>query len=98
MRPGIVHRLDKDTSGVMIVAKNDLAHLSLAEQIKTHAAHRVYIALVHGQPPSQGRVEGPIGRHPVRRKEMAVVEWATHVCASAPVGTHDMYRSTSGFF
>lgn len=73
IRPGIVHRLDKDTSGVMLVAKTDLAHISLAEQIRSHAAQRTYIALVHGNILQGGRIEGAIGRHPIDRKKMAVV-------------------------
>ena len=73
LRPGIVHRLDKDTSGVMVVAKNDKAHLGLAEQIRTKEARRVYMAIVHGniREPS-GLIEGAIGRHPTDRKRMAI--------------------------
>lgn len=74
LRPGIVHRLDKDTSGLMVVAKNDRAHRHLAEQIKKHEVHREYIALVHGVVPHQrGRVVAPVGRDPKNRKRMAVV-------------------------
>ncbi len=73
IRPGIVHRLDKDTSGVLMVAKNDLAHLSLTAQIKARTVKRVYQAIVHGRPPEEGRIVGAIGRHPVERKKMAVV-------------------------
>lgn len=72
-RPGIVHRLDKDTSGAMVVAKNDTAHQHLAAQIKQHAVRRVYVAIVHGHPPDEGVVRAPIGRHPVNRLHMAVV-------------------------
>jgi 23S rRNA pseudouridine1911/1915/1917 synthase len=74
MRPGIVHRLDKDTSGVIMVAKNDLAHLSLASQIKDREVTRRYTALVHGniQEPG-GIIDTPIGRDPQDRKKMAVV-------------------------
>jgi len=75
MRPGIVHRLDKDTSGLLVVAKNDLAHTALALQIKERKAKRRYLALVHGRLlPRQGKVEAPIGRHPADRKRMAVAE------------------------
>jgi 23S rRNA pseudouridine1911/1915/1917 synthase len=74
IRPGIIHRLDKDTSGVLVVAKNDLSHLGLAAQIKSRAMKRIYKALVHGTPPQSGRIEAPIGRHPVFRKKMAVVQ------------------------
>lgn len=73
IRPGIVHRLDKDTSGVLVVAKNDFAHLHLAAQIKSRSMKRIYQVLVNGNPPETGRIEAPIGRHPVERKKMAVV-------------------------
>lgn len=74
-RPGIVHRLDKDTSGLMVAAKNDLAHQALAQQIKERRAGRRYLALVHGViKEAEGRVEAAIGRHPVERKKMAVVK------------------------
>ena len=74
IRPGIVHRLDKDTSGAMLVAKTDLAHISLAEQIRSHSAGRIYLAVVYGNIASDsGRIEGAIGRHPKDRKKMAVV-------------------------
>ncbi|MDU2066314.1 MAG: RluA family pseudouridine synthase [Sporomusaceae bacterium] len=73
IRPGIVHRLDKDTSGVMVVAKTDQAHLSLSQQIQEKSATREYRALVHGIiGEEQGRIEAPIGRHPIDRKKMAV--------------------------
>ena len=75
MRPGIVHRIDKNTSGLLIVAKNDLAHTSLAEQIKAHSFTREYQAVVYGGFRADGgTVDAPIGRHPVKRKQMAVVE------------------------
>lgn len=73
MRPGIVHRLDKDTSGVMVAAKNDSAHRKLVEQIKQRKIKRKYIALVHGCiKEKRGTIDAPIGRHPVDRKKMAV--------------------------
>ncbi len=73
IRPGIVHRLDKDTSGVMVAAKNDRAHIDLAEQIKNRTASRKYWAIVHGTiAEEQGIVNAPIGRHPSDRKKMAV--------------------------
>ena len=75
MRPGIVHRLDKDTSGLMVVAKNQTAHRSLASQIRERTLLREYLALVHGEVSNErGRIDAPLGRHPIRRKEMAVVE------------------------
>lgn len=74
MRPGIVHRIDKDTSGLLMVAKNDDAHHFLAEQIKEHSFTREYEAVVYGNvKKDSGTVNAPIGRHPVKRKEMAVV-------------------------
>lgn len=73
MRPGIVHRIDKDTSGLLMVAKNDIAHNFLAEQIKEHTFTREYRAVVHGVlKEDSGTVNAPIGRHPVKRKQMAV--------------------------
>ncbi|WP_457945164.1 RluA family pseudouridine synthase [Caproiciproducens sp. LBM24188] len=75
IRPGIVHRIDKDTSGLLIVAKNDFAHRILAEQIKEHSFTRVYEAMVHGHlKQDEGTVDAPIGRHPVDRKKMAVTQ------------------------
>ena len=74
IRPGIVHRIDKDTSGLLLVAKNDRAHLSLSEQIKAHTVQRAYRAIVIGGfREDEGTVEGPIGRHPTDRKRMAIV-------------------------
>jgi 23S rRNA pseudouridine1911/1915/1917 synthase len=72
MRPGIVHRIDKDTSGILVVAKNDRAHNSLANQFKEHTIKRVYLALVYGAPKGEkGKIESVIGRHPVDRKRMS---------------------------
>lgn len=74
LRPGIVHRIDKDTSGLLIVAKNDLAHKELAEQIKAHSFTREYQAVVYGKiREEEGRVDAPVGRHPMERKKMAVL-------------------------
>lgn len=73
IRPGIVHRIDKDTSGLLIVAKNDFAHINLAEQIKAHSFTREYQSVVYGKIKNEsGVVDAPIGRHPVDRKKMAV--------------------------
>ena len=75
IRPGIVHRIDKDTSGLLIVAKNDFAHISLAEQIKAHSFTREYQTVVYGRfKVDSGTVDAPIGRHPVDRKKMAVTQ------------------------
>ncbi|MBO5756278.1 MAG: RluA family pseudouridine synthase [Clostridia bacterium] len=74
LRPGIVHRIDKDTSGLLVVAKNDRAHLHLAEQIKEHSAHRIYRAVCVGNiKEDEGTIDLPIGRHPTDRKRMAVI-------------------------
>jgi 23S rRNA pseudouridine1911/1915/1917 synthase len=73
LRPGIVHRLDRGTSGVLVVAKSDAAHRALADQFRTHSVERVYRALVRGAPTHEsGRVERPVGRHPSDRKRMSV--------------------------
>lgn len=73
-RPGIVHRIDKDTSGLLIVAKNDLAHGKLAGQIKDHSFTRRYSAVVYGNvKEDRGKVDQPLGRHPADRKRMAVL-------------------------
>ena len=87
LRPGIVHRIDKGTSGILVVAKNDHAHQSLSLQFKEHTIKRVYLALVFGSPKEdKGRIEAAIGRHPVDRKRMsstarkgkkAVTHWQT---------------------
>ena len=75
LRPGIVHRIDKDTSGLLIVAKNDISHRSLAEQIKEHSCMRCYEAItVGGFSDNEGVINAPIARHPVDRTRMAVVK------------------------
>lgn len=74
LRPGIVHRIDKDTTGVLIACKNDRAHNSLAEQLKAHTITRRYRAIVCGNlKEDEERIDAPIGRHPIERKKMAVV-------------------------
>lgn len=74
-RPGIVHRIDKDTSGLLLVAKNDNAHQKLSSQIKEHSLTRAYKALVHGNiKQDSGRIDAPIGRHPSDRKKMTVTD------------------------
>lgn len=73
-RPGVVHRLDKDTSGLILLAKNDAAHQWLQNQFRTRQAEKVYLALVDGAPPTRrGKIEAAIGRDPARRNRMAVV-------------------------
>jgi 23S rRNA pseudouridine1911/1915/1917 synthase len=72
LRPGIVHRLDKDTSGVMLATKDDASHNHLSRQFKAHTIKRRYLALIHGLPPNdKGSVDRPIGRHPTHRKKMS---------------------------
>ncbi|CAM3261112.1 MULTISPECIES: RluA family pseudouridine synthase [Brevibacillus] len=74
LRPGVVHRIDKDTSGLLMVAKNDKAHMGLAEQLKEHSVNRTYVAIVHGVIQHEmGTIEAPIGRDPKNRQQMAVV-------------------------
>ena len=74
IRPGIVHRIDKDTQGLLVVAKNDAAHLFLAERIKRHEVRRIYYAIAIGNfREDRGTVNAPIGRHPVDRKRMAIL-------------------------
>ena len=74
LRPGIVHRIDKDTSGLLVAAKNDVAHAALAEQLKHHTVTRKYIAIVHGNVPhDRGTVDAPIGRDPQDRKLFTVI-------------------------
>jgi len=72
LRPGIVHRLDKQTSGILVVAKGDRAHLALSDQFKSHSIRREYLGLVHGAVSDEGgTVDEPIGRHPRERKKMS---------------------------
>jgi len=73
LRPGIVHRLDRDTSGLMMVAKNNFAHVTLAEQLANRTVGRIYNALCFGVIKSNKRIDLPIGRHPIDRKKMAVI-------------------------
>lgn len=78
-RPGIVHRIDKDTSGLLMVAKNDLAHQSLAEQLRNKTNQREYLALVYGQiKEDEGTIDAPLGRNPQDRKKQAVVKGGRH--------------------
>lgn len=95
-RPGIVHRLDKNTSGVMMVAKTDLAHQKLAQQIKDRTAKRTYLAVVKGNiSEDRGIINAPIGRHPQHRKKMAVVkeggrEAVTHFTVRERYGSYTL--------
>lgn len=84
MRPGIVHRIDMDTTGSILVCKNDYAHQKLASQLKEHSIHRVYEAIVHGNlKEDSGTINAPIGRHPTDRKKMS-----THARQSREAITH----------
>lgn len=94
IRPGIVHRIDKDTSGLLIVAKNDAAHRSLAEQIKAHSFTREYRAVVYGRIREDGTVNAPIARHPQERKRMAVIQSPS---AREAVTHYFVVRHFSGF-
>ena len=93
-RPGILHRIDKNTSGLLMVAKNDKAHSSLAEQIKEHSFVREYEAVVYGEMKTDsGDVDAPIGRHTVKRKQMAVTP-----LNSKPARTHYEVIDRAGGF
>ncbi len=75
LRPGIVHRLDKDTSGLMLVAKNDFTHQALVKAFKEREIEKEYLAILYGKiTPGKGKIEKPIGRHPVHRKKMAILK------------------------
>ena len=75
IRPGIVHRIDMDTTGSLIVCKNDEAHVDIAQQIKEHSVNRIYVGIVCGNvKDDEGTIEGPIGTHPIERKKMAINE------------------------
>lgn len=75
LRPGIVHRIDKDTTGILIVCKNDISHKHIADQLKVHSGKRIYHAIVHGIfKEREGRIEAPIGRSTTDRKKMAINE------------------------
>ena len=91
-RPGIVHRLDKDTSGVILVAKNDAAHRALQAQFQARTVHKTYWALVYGLlSPAQGEIVAPIGRDPRDRKRMAVVAASQGRPAATQYETLDSY-------
>ena len=83
IRPGIVHRIDMDTTGTLVVCKNDISHQSLAEQLKEHSITRRYRAIVHGRLKEDGTVNAPIGRHPTDRKKMSI-----HTKNGKPAITH----------
>jgi 23S rRNA pseudouridine1911/1915/1917 synthase len=79
LRPGIVHRIDMDTTGLLMVAKNDKAHVSLASQLKAHTVTRKYVAIVHGViQEDKGTIQAPVGRDPKSRQQMAVVGTGKH--------------------
>ncbi|MBO5505374.1 MAG: RluA family pseudouridine synthase [Clostridia bacterium] len=97
-RPGILHRIDKDTSGLLLVAKNDIAHIKLSEQIKEHSLTREYFALVHGNiKEDSGTIDAPIGRHPEDRKKMTITdknsrEAVTHYFVEERFGKYTLVR------
>lgn len=100
MRPGIVHRLDKDTSGVMVVAKTDKAHQGLSKQFAKHSIDRIYTCLVRGAPkPRSGRVASRLARSPNDRKKQAVVRGTMDNIEASDVGRHAVthYRYVRGF-
>jgi 23S rRNA pseudouridine1911/1915/1917 synthase len=98
-RPGIVHRLDKDTTGAIVVAKTESAFIHLQEQFRVKSARRTYLAVVHGTPKQDsGTIDAPIGRHPVDRLKMAVVDAAkgrsavTHWTVEERLGGHSLLK------
>lgn len=94
MRPGIVHRIDKETSGLLIVAKNDYAHKRLAEQIQAHSMSREYEAIIVGKlKTDRGTINAPIGRHPIDRKKMTV----TQKNSKEAITHYELIESYSGF-
>lgn len=79
LRPGIVHRIDMNTTGILVVCKNDIAHMSLSKQFKDHSITRVYHAIVHNRfKEEEGTIDKPIGRHPIDRKKFAIVQNGKH--------------------
>ena len=97
LRPGIVHRIDRMTSGLLVVAKNDMAHRALSDQFRDHSAHRSYAALVDGNIREEsGKVDAPLARHPVDRKRMAIVpggrEAVTHWQVVARYGQYTLLQ------
>lgn len=95
-RPGIVHRLDQDTSGCIVMAKNDAAHQSLAEQFAKRSVNKVYLAVLCGYlQPATGTIDAPIARHPNQRKLMAVVEGGRHALTDYEVMQHFADHATS---
>ena len=97
LRPGIVHRIDRDTTGLVAVAKNDAAHLALSEQLKDHTMHREYVAIVVGRLPEEsGKIDKPIVRHPTDRKKMAIAR-PNDVSARDAVTHYEVISSEGGF-
>ena len=95
-RPGVVHRLDKDTSGLILLAKNDAAHRWLQDQFRLRKVEKTYLALVDGRPPTpSGRVEAPIGRDPAHRKKMAILPSGKGREAVSEYKTLENFRSHS---
>lgn len=99
LRPGVVHRLDKDTSGVMVVARTSAAHASLVGQFAEQAVHKTYLALVEGPPAvERGVIDAPVGRHPKRRTAMSVVSGGkpatTHFTVLVSAGLHKLLQVT----
>ena len=96
-RPGIVHRIDKDTSGLLVVAKNDATHQKLSENLKGHKINRIYTAIAVGNfKEDEGTVDAPIGRHPTDRKKMAIVKDPTKRARSAVTHWKVLARGTFG--
>lgn len=97
VRPGIVHRIDKDTSGLLVVAKNDESHVFLSSLLKDHQIKRVYYAILIGHPrESRGKIQNYMARHPVDRKKMAVVA-PTHTGAREAITNYEVIEEFSGY-
>ena len=97
-RPGIVHRLDKDTSGLMIVALSEVARLKLIDMFSSHEIHKTYLALVRGIPEKDGRCDEPVGRHPTQKTKMAVYSYGNSSAREALTEWHCLYADPSGLF
>ncbi len=98
VRPGIVHRLDKDTSGLLLVAKNDQAHRALQRQFKERTVHKVYVALLDGVlTPRQGTIDAPIGRDPRQRQRMAVLVQPGNKQARAATTRYQVHTYFDGY-
>lgn len=92
IRPGILHRLDKDTSGIIVIAKNDRAHENFSKQMESRTIEKTYVTLVHGVIKNKGIIDAPIGRHHLKRKDMTVSESGKHAITEfKPIKNFEKY-------